>query len=377
MILATPVVLWGGAPFFQRGWTSIVNRSTNMFTLIAMGTGVAYFYSLVATVFPQIFPASFREMGGTPAVYFEAAAAITTLVLLGQVLELRARSRTGAAIRALLDLSPKMARVLRDGREEDVPLEQVSAGDRLRVRPGEKVPVDGTVLEGTSGVDESMITGESIPVSKGPGSPVIGATVNGTGSLVMRAERVGGETLLAQIVRMVSQAQRSRAPIQRLADRVAGWFVPAVIAIAILTFVVWSLLRPGTAAGARFGECGGGADYCVSVRPGAGNPDRDHGGDGPGRSGGCADQECGSARTHGESGHAGDRQDWDVDRRQAARDVGRSPRRAGTKMSCCESWPAWSREASILSERRWWKRPGAAAWFWRTAASFNLTPGGE
>ncbi len=244
LILATPVVLWGGAPFFQRGWTSIVNRSTNMFTLIAMGTGVAYLYSLVATVFPPVFPASFREMGGMPALYFEAAAAITTLVLLGQVLELRARSRTGAAIRALLDLSPKMARVLRDGREEDVPLEQVVPGDRLRVRPGEKIPVDGAVLEGTSGVDESMITGESIPVSKGAGSRVIGATVNGTGSLVIRAERVGSETLLAQIVRMVSQAQRSRAPIQRLADRVAGWFVPAVIAIAVLTFAAWSFFGP-------------------------------------------------------------------------------------------------------------------------------------
>ena len=244
LILATPVVLWGGAPFFQRGWTSIVNRSTNMFTLIAMGTGVAYLYSLAATVVPQVFPASFREMGGTPALYFEAAAAITTLVLLGQVLELRARSRTGAAIRALLDLSPKMARVLRDGREEDTPLEKVVPGDQLRVRPGEKIPVDGVVLEGTSGVDESMITGEAIAVSKGPGSRVIGATVNATGSLVMRAERVGSETLLAQIVRMVSQAQRSRAPIQRLADRVAGWFVPAVIAIAILTFAAWSLLGP-------------------------------------------------------------------------------------------------------------------------------------
>ncbi len=244
LILATPVVLWGGSPFFQRGWTSIVNRSTNMFTLIAMGTGVAYLYSLVATVFPQIFPASFREMGGTPALYFEAAAAITALVLLGQVLELRARTRTGAAIRALLDLSPKMARVVRDGREQDIPLEQVIPGDRLRVRPGEKIPVDGAVLEGTSGVDESMITGESIPVSKGPGSRLIGATGNGTGSLVMRAERVGGETLLAQIVRMVSQAQRSRAPIQRLADRVAGWFVPAVIAIAMLTFATWSFFGP-------------------------------------------------------------------------------------------------------------------------------------
>ncbi len=244
LVLATPVVLWGGWPFFHRGWTSIVNRSTNMFTLIAMGTGVAYLYSVVATVFPQVFPAAIREMGGKPPVYFEAAAAITMLVLLGQVLELRARSRTGAAIRALLDLSPKMARVLRDGKEEDVPLGQVKPGDRLRVRPGEKIPVDGTVLEGSSAVDESMITGESIPVGKEPGSRLIGATVNGTGSLVMRAERVGSETLLAQIVQMVSQAQRSRAPIQRLADRVAAWFVPAVIAIAVITFLAWTFFGP-------------------------------------------------------------------------------------------------------------------------------------
>ncbi len=244
LLLATPVVLWGGWPFFQRGWASLVNRSTNMFTLIAMGTGVAYAYSLIATAFPQIFPASFREMGGTPPVYFEAAAAITTLVLLGQVLELRARSRTGAAIRALLDLSPKMARMVRDGREEDIPLAQVRTGDRLRVRPGEKVPVDGVLLEGTSSVDESVITGESMPVGKEPGSRLIGATVNGTGSFIMRAERVGSETLLAQIVQLVSKAQRSRAPIQRLADRVSGWFVPAVIAIAVLTFVIWGVFGP-------------------------------------------------------------------------------------------------------------------------------------
>jgi Cu+-exporting ATPase len=244
LLLATPVVLWGGAPFFQRGWMSIVNRSTNMFTLIAMGTGVAYLFSLVAIVFPQIFPASFLDMNGAPPLYFEAAAAIVTLVLLGQVLELRARSRTGAAIRALLDLSPKNARVLREGKEEDIPLEQVQPGDRLRVRPGEKIPVDGVVLEGTSAIDESMITGESMPVAKAPGGRVIGATVNGTGSFVMRAEHVGSETLLAQIVRMVSQAQRSRAPIQRLADRVAAWFVPAVIAIAVLTFIVWSFFGP-------------------------------------------------------------------------------------------------------------------------------------
>ena len=244
LLLSTPVVLWGGWPFFQRGWTSIVNRSTNMFTLIAMGTGIAYLYSLVATLFPQIFPASFRDMSGTPPVYFEAAAAIVTLVLLGQVLELRARSRTGSAIRALLDLTPKTARVLRDGREEDVPLENVKPGDLLRVRPGERVPVDGVIIEGTSAIDESMITGESMPVEKESGSHLIGGTVNGIGSFVMRAERVGSETVLAQIVQQVSQAQRSRAPIQRLADRVSGWFVPAVIAIAVVTFIVWSFFGP-------------------------------------------------------------------------------------------------------------------------------------
>jgi Cu+-exporting ATPase len=244
LLLATPVVLWGGWPFFQRGWTSIVNRSTNMFTLIAMGTGVAYVFSFVATTFPGVFPASFRDMSGRPPVYFEAAAAIVTLVLLGQVLELRARSRTGAAIRALLDLSPKTAHLLRDATEHDIPLDQVKVGDRLRVRPGEKIPVDGTVLEGTSSVDESMLTGESMPVAKEPGSRVIGATMNATGSFVMRSERVGSETLLARIVQLVSQAQRSRAPIQRLADRVAAWFVPAVIAVAVLTFIVWSLVGP-------------------------------------------------------------------------------------------------------------------------------------
>jgi len=245
LLLATPVVLWGGWPFFQRGWASIVNRSTNMFTLIAMGIGVAYVYSLIAAIFPQIFPPSFRGMHGQPDLYFEAAAAITALVLLGQVLELRARSRTSAAIRALLDLSPKTARLVApDGAEKDVPLDQVHPGDRLRVRPGEKVPVDGEVLEGSTSIDESMITGESIPVAKSPGSRVIGATVNTTGSLVVRAQRVGSETMLAQIVQLVSQAQRSRAPIQRLADRVAAWFVPAVIAIAALTFILWATLGP-------------------------------------------------------------------------------------------------------------------------------------
>jgi P-type Cu+ transporter len=244
LFLATPVVLWAGLPFFQRGWASVVNRSTNMFTLIAMGTGVAYSYSLVAMLAPGIFPASVREMSGKPPVYFEAAAAIVTLVLLGQVLELRARSKTGAAIRALLDLAPKTARVLRNGKEEDVPIGQVRVGDRLRVRPGEKIPVDGVVIEGHSPVDESMITGEAIPVGKSEGSGVIGATLNSSGSFIMRADRVGSETMLAQIVKLVAQAQRSRAPIQRLADKVSGWFVPAVIAIAVVTFVVWAFFGP-------------------------------------------------------------------------------------------------------------------------------------
>jgi Cu+-exporting ATPase len=244
-LLATPVVLLGGWPFFQRAWASVGNRSANMFTLIGMGIGAAYGYSAVATLAPWVFPATFRGMGGRIDVYFEVAASITALVLLGQVLELRARSQTSSAIRALLDLSPKTARLLReDGSEHDVAFDEVRPGDRLRVRPGEKVPVDGVVLEGASAVDESMITGESIPVEKGPGSRVIGATVNGTGSLIMRADRVGSETLLAQIVRLVSEAQRSRAPIQRLADKVSAWFVPAVIATAVLTFVVWMLAGP-------------------------------------------------------------------------------------------------------------------------------------
>jgi Cu+-exporting ATPase len=245
LILATPVVLWAGWPFFERAWASVVHRSPNMFTLIAMGTGTAYLYSLVATLAPSLFPSSFRGHGGTLAVYFEPAAVITTLVLLGQVLELRARSRTSSAIRALLGLAPKAARRIEpNGAEHDVPLEQVKPGDRLRVRPGERVPVDGVVLEGTAAVDESMVTGEPIPVEKRPGHKVTGGTVNGTGSFVMRAERVGSDTLLAQIVRMVSEAQRSRAPIQRLADAVAGYFVPAVVVSAIITFIVWSVWGP-------------------------------------------------------------------------------------------------------------------------------------
>jgi len=245
---ATPVVLWGGWPFFERGWQSIVTRNFNMFTLIALGTGVAFSYSIVATLLPSIFPASFQDVHGEVAVYFEAAAVIITLVLLGQVMELRARHRTGSAIRALLGLAPKTARRIEpDGSENDVPLQNIQVGNRLRVRPGEKMPVDGVVIEGTSAVDESMITGESIPIEKAAGNEVIGATVNGTGGLVIEALLVGGDTMLAQIVQMVSAAQRSRAPIQKLADVVAGYFVPAVVIASIATFVIWAALGPAPA----------------------------------------------------------------------------------------------------------------------------------
>jgi len=245
MFLATPVVLWGGWPFFVRGWQSLVTRNLNMFTLIGLGVAVAWGYSMVAALMPGIFPRSvFNERGVVP-VYFEAAAVITALVLLGQVLELRARSQTNAAIKLLLGLAPKTARIVRDnGSEEDIPLEDVQPGDKLRIRPGEKVPVDGTVVEGVSHVDESMVTGEPIPVEKGSGAKVIGATVNGTGGLVMTAEKVGADTLLAQIVHMVAEAQRSRAPIQKLADQVSGYFVPAVVLIAVITMVVWGLWGP-------------------------------------------------------------------------------------------------------------------------------------
>lgn len=245
LLLATPVVLWGGWPFFQRGWASLVNRHLNMFTLIAMGTGTAYLFSVIATVAPSIFPASFLGHGGRPEVYFESAAIIVTLVLLGQVLELRARRQTSSAIKALLDLNPKTARRLRtDGSDEEIPLDLIQRGNRLRVRPGDRIPVDGIVEEGNSSVDESMITGESMPVEKSPSTKVVGGTVNQTGSFIMRAEKLGSETLLAQIVRMVAEAQRSRAPIQSLADKVSGYFVPAVLLVAVLTFIAWSVWGP-------------------------------------------------------------------------------------------------------------------------------------
>jgi Cu+-exporting ATPase len=245
LAFATPVVLWAGWPFFERSWASVKNRSLNMFTLIAMGTGVAWAYSVVATAAPGVFPPAFRNPDGSVAVYFEAAAVITVLVLLGQVLELRAREQTGGAIRALLDLAPKTARRIRpDGADEDVVLESVVVGDRLRVRPGEKVPIDGEVLEGRSAVDASMVTGESMPVTKGVGDRVIGGTMNQSGAFVMRADKVGRDTMLAQIVAMVAEAQRSRAPIQRLADQVSGWFVPLVIAVAFAAFVAWATFGP-------------------------------------------------------------------------------------------------------------------------------------
>ncbi len=245
LLLATPVVLWGGAPFFRKGWQSVKTRNLNMFTLIAIGTGVAYAYSLVATLFPGIFPPELRMLNGNVETYFEAAAVIVTLVLLGQVLEMRAREKTGSAIKALLGLAPKTARIVRDdGSEEEIPMSLVKPGDLLRVRPGEKIPVDGVVEEGGSTVDESMVTGEPLPAVKKPGDPVTGATVNGTGSFLMRASRVGSDTLLSQIVKMVSEAQRSRAPIQGLADRVSSYFVPAVIVISITTFFVWMFAGP-------------------------------------------------------------------------------------------------------------------------------------
>lgn len=250
MAVTTPVILWGGWPFFERGWASIKNKSLNMFTLIAIGTGAAYVYSVIATLFPNLFPEAYRTHGGGVAVYFEAGAVITTLVLLGQVLELRARSQTNSAIKALLGLAPKTARVVSgDGTEKDIPLEHVKPGDHLRVRPGEKIPVDGIVLEGESSIDESMVTGEPIPVHKTKDDKVTGGTVNGSGGFVMKAERVGSETLLAQIVKMVGEAQRSRAPIQRLADHISSYFVPIVILVAVISFVIWGLVGPAPSWG--------------------------------------------------------------------------------------------------------------------------------
>ncbi len=285
-----------------------------MFTLIGLGVGVAYVFSVVARVMPDVFPVSFRETSGEVPVYFEAAAVITTLVLLGQVLELRARSRTGAAIKALLGLAPKTARRVRDdGREEDVALDVVQRGDRLRVRPGEKIPVDGVVLEGASAVDESMVTGEPMPVEKRAGDRVIGATVNTTGTFIMRAERVGAETLLSQIVQMVAEAQRSRAPIQRLADRVSAYFRSGGRSDCGPDIYCLDFVGTGAAHGLRSGERRGSLDHCVPLRARPGDADVDHGGDRQSRADRRAFQECGSDRNAARDRHARDRQDWNID----------------------------------------------------------------
>ncbi len=318
MALATPVVLWGGWPFFVRGGQSIVQRSPNMFTLIALGVGTAYLYSMAAVIVPGLFPASFRDSHGRVGTYFESAAVIVTLVLLGQVLELRARGQTGAALRALLRLAPKTARRIdAAGSEHDVPLEHVQVGDRLRVRPGEKVPVDGVVVEGASAVDESLVTGESIPVTKNAGSAVVGGTLNGTGSLIVEARGVGRDTLLARIVQMVAEAQRSRAPIQRLADRISAWFVPAVVLVAIASFVAWSV-GSRTSDGVRGGQCRRGAHHCVPVCTRAGHADVDHGGGRPRRDHGSVVPERRSDRDPARGRYPCSRQDGNVDRGQAA-----------------------------------------------------------
>ena len=328
LALATPVVLWGGWPFFARGWASVVSRHLNMFTLIALGVGAAYGFSVVATIAPDLFPHSFR-MGGDVAVYFEPAAVIVVLVLLGQVLELRARSRTGAAIRTLLGLAPKTAqRIDPDGTERDVPLGDIRVGDRMRVRPGERVPVDGVVLDGATSVDESMVTGEPIPVEKAAGAPVTGGTVNGTGTIVMRATRVGADTLLAQVVRMVTEAQRSRAPIQRLADVVAGWFVPLVVIAAVATFVAWALVGPEPRLSHAFVNaiavliiacpCALGLATPMSIMVGTGTRRRSR----------CAVPQCRSARSTRDDHDACGGQDRHVDRREAAPCDGRAIRAA-------------------------------------------------
>ncbi len=325
LLLATPVVLWCGKPFFERGWASVKTRNLNMFTLIALGTGAAYLYSAakaIAFLFPFLSKSFFSlsSSSGSPThtpmhdVYFEAAAVITTLVLLGQVLELRAREKTGGAIRALLGLAPKTARLVSaGGADEDVPIERLKSGDRVRVRPGERVPVDGRVVEGTSSVDESMITGEPVPVAKKPGDAVTGATVNGNGALVVEALKVSGDTVLAQIVRMVSEAQRSRAPIQRLADKVAAVFVPAVILVAAVTFAIWALVGTGAAPRPRARERRRRSHHRLPVRARPRDPDVRHGRDGPRSGGGDSLQGCRGARAPRKGGHARRGQDGHAD----------------------------------------------------------------
>ncbi len=357
LLLATPICLWAGWPFFQRAWTSIRTRHLNMFTLIGLGVAVAYVYSLVATLFPGLFPPAFRDASGQVAVYFEAAGVIVALVLLGQVLELRARSRTGQAIRSLLSLAPNRAlKVTPCGHEKDIPLQDVKPGDTLRIKPGEKIPVDGTVLEGSSNVDESMISGEPLPVAKGPGDPVVGATLNGTGSLLMKAEKVGADTLLARIVQMVSEAQRSRAPIQQLADRVAGWFVPAVVLCAIVTFCRLGAVGPAAGHGLRHHQRGGGADHRLSLRAGAGDTHVHRRRHRQGRRARGAVPQCRGHRTPAGGRRAAAGQDRHPDRGQThahRRQAGRRDSRPTTYWL----WPLhWSASANIR-----WPPPSSPA----------------
>ena len=338
LALATPVVLWGGWPFFVRGAQSLRTRHLNMFTLIAMGTGVAYGYSVVAALAPGLFPPAFRDAHGGPALYFEAAAVITVLVLLGQVLELRARASTSAAMRALMKLAPNSARRLRDdGSDEDVPIDAVVVGDRLRVRPGEKIPVDGSLVEGRSSIDEAMVTGESMPVSKTTGDRVIAGTLNQGGSFVMRADKIGRDTLLARIVQMVATAQRSRAPIARLADQVASWFVPLVIAVALIAFAAWSIYGPEPRFTFALIAARRRAHHRLPVRARPRHADVDHGRRRPRRASRRPGQKRRRAGAPGESRHACDRQDRHPDRGQAEGrrgHAGRGHRRSRGGQAC-------------------------------------------
>ena len=376
LALATPVVLWAAIPFFHRGWESLVNRSPNMWTLISLGVGVAYVYSVVATLFPEMFPHQFRGHGGTVPVYFEAASVIVALVFLGQVLELKARERTGSAIRALLDLAPKTARrISADGTEADVPLDEVHAGDRLRIRPGDGIPVDGIVLEGRSSVDESMLTGEPVPVEKTDGDRLIAGTLNRNGALVMRAEKIGADTMLAGIVEMVAKAQRSRAPIQGLADRVSAWFVPVVVLVAIAAFVVWAMVRTRAEHGLRHRLGGLGADHRLPLRIGPGDTDVDHDGDRARRACRRAGQGRRSAGTLRERRHADRRQDGHADRRQAEAYRCNCRRRVRRGGPADAAPPASKKAPSTRSPRRSSQAPRSAASTIAEAEDFEAVTG--
>jgi P-type Cu+ transporter len=356
-VLATPIILWAALPFFRRGWDSIVNRSPNMWTLISIGVAAAYLYSLVATFLPGVFPEQYR-MGHGVGTYFEAAVVIVTLVFVGQVLELRARERTGDAIRALLDLAPKTARrILPDGSEYDAPLENIMEGDRLRVRPGDAVPVDGKVIEGRSSLDESMLTGESMPVEKGPGDAVTGATINKNGSLVIEAGKVGSDTVLAQIVAMVSNARRSRAPIQGLADRVSAVFVPTVVAIAIIAFIVWLIFGPEPALVFAIASAVSVLIIACPCALGARHADLDHHGGGARRAGGRADQRRRGTGAHGRCRYADRGQDRHPDHGQTEADGRRGAWATSPRPTCCRWLQRWSAARNTRWPRRSSREP--------------------